>query len=95
MARDVVPMSEDRPNREKDFYAALGKLSAIITIVPASMAGGWVMGHYLLDRYLGTGPWGGIACLILGAGAGFYEITKLLMTKTDRDTKESPPNDNH
>jgi F0F1-type ATP synthase assembly protein I len=83
MAMDVVLMKEDNPNRESNFYTALGRLSAIITIVPASMAGGWVMGHYLLDRYLGTGPWGAIVFLFIGAGAGFYEIAKLLLTKSD------------
>jgi F0F1-type ATP synthase assembly protein I len=88
---DVVLMKEDNPNRESNFYAALGRLSAIITIVPASMAGGWVMGHYLLDRYVGTGPWGGIVFLLIGAGAGFFEITKLLLTKSDPSRDGDPP----
>jgi F0F1-type ATP synthase assembly protein I len=65
-------------------------LSAIITLVPASMAGGWVMGHYLVDRLLGTGPWGGLVCLFVGAGAGFYEITRLLL-KTPGKSGAEPP----
>ena len=88
MTGDVEQMKEDSPNQQSHFYAAVGRLSAIITIVPASMAGGWVMGHYLVDRLLGTGPWGGLVCLFLGAGAGFYEITKLLISTRQKSASE-------
>jgi len=64
--------------------AWLSKLSAIITILPASMAAGWVLGYYLLDRYLQIFPWGSIVFTILGAGAGFYEIVKLLAPDRDK-----------
>jgi len=90
MTGDVEQMKEDRPDQDRNFYAAIGRLSAIITIVPASMAGGWVMGHYLVDRFLDTGPWGGIVCLFLGAGAGFYEITKLLIQSQGKSGTEPP-----
>jgi F0F1-type ATP synthase assembly protein I len=56
----------------------LARLSGIIMILPASMAAGWLIGYYVLDRYLHTFPWGSIVLILSGAGAGFYEIVKIL-----------------
>lgn len=63
---------------DEPFFAKLGRLSAIITILPASMAAGWLLGHFLLDRPLDCFPWGSVVFTIVGAGAGFYEIVRLL-----------------
>ncbi len=63
---------------DPSFYARMGRLSAIIMILPASMAAGWVLGHFLIDRTFSTFPWGGIVAAILGAAAGFYEIYRIL-----------------
>ena len=63
---------------DPSFYARMGRLSAIVTILPATMAGGWVLGYFLIDRTLNTFPWGGIVATIFGAVAGFYEIYRLL-----------------
>ncbi len=68
------------PERGSSFYSALGRFSAIITIIPASMGAGWLFGHYVVDRHFGSGPWGGIACLLIGAAAGFYEIFQILFS---------------
>ena len=76
----------------ESFYTALGRLSAIITIIPASMAAGWVFGHYVVDRYLKITPWGGVAFILIGAAAGFYEILQILApNRQKRD--DPPPND--
>jgi F0F1-type ATP synthase assembly protein I len=56
----------------------IARLSGVIMILPASMAAGWVMGYFLLDRSLGIYPWGSVLFTLIGAGAGFYEIVKLL-----------------
>jgi F0F1-type ATP synthase assembly protein I len=56
----------------------MGRLSAIIVILPSSMAAGGMLGYYLLDRFLGIYPWGTILMTLFGAGAGFYQIVKLL-----------------
>ncbi len=61
-------------------YARIAKLSAIITILPSSMAAGWILGRYVVDRFLDTYPWGTILMILLGAGAGFYEIVRILMS---------------
>lgn len=63
---------------DKSFFVRLGRLSAIITILPASMAAGWILGYFLLDRPLDCFPWGGVVGTFIGAGAGFYEIVRLL-----------------
>jgi F0F1-type ATP synthase assembly protein I len=60
------------------FYARMVRLSSIVTILPAAMAGGWVLGYFLIDRMLKTFPWGSIAATLFGAVAGLYEIYRLL-----------------
>jgi hypothetical protein len=59
-------------------YARMSRLSAIVTILPAGMAGGWLIGNYGVDRWLGTFPFGGILLALAGAAAGFYEIILIL-----------------
>ena len=66
-------------------YTRMGRLSAIITILPASMAAGWFLGYYLVDKLFGCFPWGAVSATLLGAGAGFYEIIRILAID-QRDT---------
>ena len=75
----------------KSVYAGMGRLSAIITILPSAMAAGWLLGYFLVDRWLGTFPWGTMLFLFLGAGAGFYEIYKILTV----DPSESSTDQKH
>jgi F0F1-type ATP synthase assembly protein I len=65
---------------DKSIYARMGRLASIITILPGSMAAGWLVGYYLMDRYLTRYPWGSISLTLVGAAAGFYEIIRLLMS---------------
>jgi hypothetical protein len=69
---------------DKSFYTRLGRLSAIITILPASMGAGWIVGYFLVDRVFGLFPWGSVVLTLLGAGAGFYEIVRLLMADREQ-----------
>jgi ATP synthase protein I len=71
---------QENGDRES-LYALIGRLSAIITILPSSMAAGWAIGHYIVDRLFGTGPWGAVVLLLIGAGAGFYQIAAILMSR--------------
>ncbi len=64
----------------------LARFSAIITILPASMAAGWILGYFLVDRVLQTFPWGSILLTLFGAGAGFYEIVRILIPNRDQDS---------
>ena len=59
----------------------MGRLSAILTILPASMGVGWAIGYYLIDEFLHIYPWGSLGFTLLGAGAGFYEIIRILTAK--------------
>jgi len=74
----------DEPN---SFYARLGRLSAIVLILPSSMAAGWVAGYFLIDSPLGIFPWGSIALTLGAAIAGFYEIGRILLRERD-ETKD-------
>jgi F0F1-type ATP synthase assembly protein I len=65
-------------DHETSTGAWLAKLSGIIAILPASMAAGWILGFFVADRYLNTFPWCSIAFTLAGAGAGFYEILRIL-----------------
>ena len=64
---------------DSSFYARLGKLSSIIFVLPSCMAVGGLIGYYLVDRYLGSYPWGTVVFVLLGVAAGFYEIFKILI----------------
>lgn len=74
---------------DPSFYARLGRLSAIVMILPASMLTGWLLG-YLLDRLLGTFPVAAIISTLFGAAAGFYQIVRILIPR-DRDSNGGPP----
>lgn len=63
----------------------IARLSGIIMILPASMAAGWFLGYYLVDHTLHIFPWGSIIITLLGAGAGFYEIFRILAPKRNSD----------
>jgi ATP synthase protein I len=51
-------------------YAAV--LALVFSIVSMLVVG------WLLDRWLGTGPWLVVAGIVLGAVAGFYEFIRLV-----------------
>jgi F0F1-type ATP synthase assembly protein I len=62
---------------------SIGRLSAIIFILPSSMAGGAALGYFAVDPHLGTYPWGTIVLTMAGAGAGFYQIVRILTGERD------------
>ena len=70
----------------RSVYGRMGRLSVIIVILPSSMATGGLLGYYLFDRFLGIFPWGTILMTLFGAGAGFYQIVKLL----NREKNDQP-----
>jgi F0F1-type ATP synthase assembly protein I len=65
-------------------YAGLGRLSSLILLIPASMAAGWILGYFVLDRFLLSYPWGSLLATFIGAGAGFYETYKILVSDQER-----------
>jgi len=74
---------------DSSFYSRLGRLSSITLILPSSMAGGWFLGYYLVDRYFASFPWGTIALTMAGAGAGIYEIFRILNDDRRRSVDQS------
>jgi F0F1-type ATP synthase assembly protein I len=75
---------KDDPHFNTFWFA---RLSGIVMILPASMAAGWLLGYYVVDRYITSFPWGTIALTLIGAGAGFFEIVRILVSpggKRDR-----------
>ncbi len=64
---------------DPSYYSKLGRLSAIVTILPSTMAVGWVAGYFLVDRNFGTFPWGSVTLCLVGAGIGFFEIYQMLI----------------
>lgn len=72
-------------------YARMGRLSAIIMILPGAMAAGGFLGYFVVDRYLGIFPWGTLVLLLLGAGAGFYEIYRILTVEQSEPPRNRRP----
>ena len=50
------------------YAAALSLFAAVVS----GLIAGW-----LLDRWLGTGPWLLVGGIVLGAAAGFYEFIRI------------------
>ena len=62
--------NKEEVNRKSGLaYAAATSLFAAVV---SGLIGGW-----LLDRWLGTGPWLLVAGIVLGAAAGFYEFIRI------------------
>ncbi len=81
-----------QPTRRGQLSTAawLARLSGIVIILPASMGAGWVLGYFVVDHYLGSFPWGTVLLTLLGAGAGFREIYRML---TPGDEAMDDPHD--
>lgn len=55
------------------------------------MVGGLLIG-LALDRWLGTGPWLALTCLLLGAAGGFLELFRALRA-WQREEEEASSSD--
>jgi ATP synthase protein I len=67
-----MPERDEENVTRKSGLVYAGVLSFVLSTVTL-LAFGW-----LLDRWLGTGPWLVVAGIVLGAGIGFYQFVKLL-----------------
>ncbi len=66
----------------------LAELSSIALILPSSIAVGLFIG-YMLDRWLGTGPWLLLAFTVLGIASGLLSLFRAIR----KAIKEEPPDD--
>jgi ATP synthase protein I len=67
----VSPDEEKGEINRKSGMAYAAAISLFGAVVSGLIAG------WLLDRWLGTGPWLLVAGIILGAAAGFYEFIRI------------------
>jgi ATP synthase protein I len=68
----MAEREEDRAVTRRSGLVYAAVLSFVISTV-AMLGLGW-----LLDRWLGTGPWLVVAGIVAGAGVGFYQFIRLL-----------------
>jgi F0F1-type ATP synthase assembly protein I len=64
-------------------YAGVG-LQFAVSIIVFLYAGQWI------DGRLGTGPWGMMIGVFVGAGAAFYSMYRRLMADLERDERTRP-----
>ncbi len=69
-------MSDPQPSTRPDI-GRLVELSSIALILPSSIAVGLFMG-YLLDKWLGTGPWLLLTFTVLGIVSGLLSLFRAI-----------------
>jgi F0F1-type ATP synthase assembly protein I len=79
----MCPERKNRTTQDLARSRSLARLSGIVLTLPAAMAAGWLLGYLLVDRFLHIYPWGSIVLTLFGAGAGFYEILRILAPGRD------------
>ncbi|HEX3083028.1 MAG TPA: AtpZ/AtpI family protein [Pyrinomonadaceae bacterium] len=65
----------DEENKEEINRKSGMAYAAAISLFAAVVSG--LIAGWLLDRWLGTGPWLLVAGIVLGAAAGFYELIRI------------------
>lgn len=87
-------MPEEPDSKKKESKAEKGELFRSLS--SASMVGinlvictfvGFAIGHWVIDKYLGTFPWFTIIFLFLGIAAGFMYLFRFA-SKQDKDNEE-------
>jgi ATP synthase protein I len=81
-----MPVPDTDPDRENsgrkdNFWVQAARYSQLAFVLPAALVVGWLLGA-ALDRWLHT-TWLYLAGILLGIGAGFFELIRTVM----RDTK--------
>lgn len=76
--------------RESGGPSSLGIAMRLSTEFVAGVLAGGLLG-WGCDRLLGTKPWGLIVLLVLGFGAGIYNVMRVSGFFPAADTKKGPP----
>ena len=66
---------DEHPERSSSEPSAMGRAFRMSAEFVAGVAAGGILG-WLIDRGLGTRPWGLIVFLMLGFGAGIYNVMR-------------------
>ena len=75
-------MPAEKPPRFE--FRRIAELSSVVLLLPSSIAVGLFFG-YLLDKWLGTAPWGLIIFTLLGVASGFLSLFRGLKKFQDED----------
>ena len=67
-----MPADDDKEEINRKSGMAYAAAVSLFAAVVSGLIAGW-----LLDRWLGTGPWLLVAGIVLGAAAGFYEFIRI------------------
>jgi ATP synthase protein I len=70
-------MGTGEKDKRRQIYRLAGDLLNVGLIFPAAIAVGYGLG-YLLDRWLGTGPWMVVAFSVAGAAAAFVNLFRVV-----------------
>ena len=73
--RDAAPVRERRFEESSSGPSALGRAFRMSTEFVAGIIAGGGLG-WVLDRWLGTSPWGLIVFLMLGFAAGTFNVVR-------------------
>lgn len=73
--RDAAPDRVERPEPSASGPSAIGRAFRLSTEFMAGIIAGGGLG-WLLDRWLGTSPWGLIVFLMLGFAAGTFNVVR-------------------
>ena len=71
----------DQPGRDPEDEGSTARTIGMGVMVPTTLAACVLVGcfvGYLVDKWLGSSPWGLVVGLILGAVAGVREMLKIL-----------------
>jgi F0F1-type ATP synthase assembly protein I len=85
-----MPARRPRDGPRGGGLALTSRYAAAGLQVGASVVGGLLLGM-LVDRWLGTAPWLGVAGLLVGAVGGFLELFRALRRWEREDASVSTP----
>jgi ATP synthase protein I len=72
MIGNTLADEEDKQETNRKSGMAYAAAFSLFASVVSGLIAGWV-----LDRWLGTGPWLLVAGIVLGSAAGFYEFIRI------------------
>lgn len=87
MVKKVDSKQPESKEEKRELFRSLGRASMIGINMVTSTFVGFAIGHWVLDKYLGTDPWFTMIFLLLGIAAGFKHLYKVAM-KQGKEDKE-------
>jgi ATP synthase protein I len=76
--------NKEGPGAKFQAWAKLGELLTIGIAFALSIVIGVLIGHYVVDAWLGTAPWGVLTFTVFGIAAGFLNLYRMSKKYIDR-----------